>query len=58
MAGIQPYPTHLATEANAFMRDLLSPFLNHHRACLFPVEVQEARKALFRIIADGLNPAA
>ena len=114
--GHSHIPTHLATEANAFLRDLLSPFLNHHRACLFAVEVQgadgrrrrkypqelvrtpyekfrslpgaegflkpgitfdqldqialavndleaaqqvqQARKALFRIIADGLNPAA
>ena len=114
--GHSHIPAHLATEANAFLRDALSPFLNHHRACLFAVEVrgadgrrrrkypqelvrtpyekfrslpgaedflkpgvtfeqldgialavsdleaaqqvQKARTALFRIIADGLDPAA
>ena len=32
-------PEHLAPRVNAFLRDALSPFLNHHRACLFAVEV-------------------
>ena len=32
-------PEHLAPQVNAFLRDSLSPFLNHHRACLFAVEV-------------------
>ena len=114
--GHSHIPERLAPQANAFLRDLLSPFLNHHRACLFGVEVegangrcrrkypqalvmtpyeklrsppgaegflkpgvtferldddahaasdleaaqevQRARKALFRLIAKALNPAA
>ena len=114
--GHSHIPEHLAPPANAFLRDFLSPFLNHHRACLFAVEVEEsngrrrrkypqelvmtpyeklrslpgadgflkpgitfeqldavahastdleaaqevqrARKALFRIVAKALNPAA
>lgn len=32
-------PEHLAPRVNAFLRYALSPFLNHHRACLFAVEV-------------------
>ena len=114
--GHSHIPEHLAPPANAFLRDFLSPFLNHHRACLFAVEVeaeggrrrrkypqelvmtpyeklrslpgadgflkpgitfeqldavahaatdleaaqdvQRARKALFRLVAKALNPAA
>ena len=114
--GRSHIPESLAPEADAFLRDHLSPFLNHHRACLFAVEVegangrrrrkypqelvmtpyeklrslpgaegflklgvtfekldaaahavttleagqevQRARKALFRLIAKALNPAA
>ena len=114
--GHSHIPEHLAPQANAFLRDFLSPFLNHHRACLFAVEVeaeggrrrrkypqelvmtpyeklrslpgadgflkpgitfeqldaaahaatdleaaqevQRARKALFRLVANALNPAA
>ena len=35
-------PEALAPRTNAFLRDVLSPFLNHHRACLFAVEIREA----------------
>ena len=38
--GHSHIPEHLAPPANAFLRDFLSPFLNHHRACLFAVEVE------------------
>ncbi len=33
-------PERLAPGVNALLRDSLSPFLNHHRACLFAVEVE------------------
>ena len=114
--GHSHIPERLAPQANAFLRDFLSPFLNHHRACLFAIEVegangrrrrkypqelvmtpyeklrllpgadgflkpgitfeqldavahaatdleaaqevQRARKALFRLVANALNPAA
>ena len=39
--GHSHIPMSLAPHANAFLRDALSPFLNHHRACLFAVEVEE-----------------
>ena len=29
-------PAHFALAVNAFNRDILSPFLNYHRPCLFP----------------------
>ena len=114
--GHSHIPEDLAPQANAFLRDFLSPFLNHHRACLFAIEVegkggrrrrkypqdqvmtpyeklgslpkadgflkpsitfeqldtaahaatdleaaqevQQARKALFQLVAQALNPAA
>ena len=40
--GHSHIPEHLAPPANDFLRDFLSPFLNHHRACLFAVEVEES----------------
>ncbi len=40
--GRSHIPESLAAEADAFLRDHLSPFLNHHRACLFAVEVEDA----------------
>ena len=33
-------PELLAPQVNAFLRNSLSPFLNHHRACLFAVEIE------------------
>ena len=38
--GHSHIPERLAPQANAFLRDFLSPFLNHHRACLFAIEVE------------------
>ena len=38
--GHSHIPEALAPHANAFLRIHLSPFLNHHRACLFAVEVE------------------
>ena len=40
--GHSHIPEHPTPPANAFLRDFLSPFLNHHRACLFAVEVEES----------------
>ena len=40
--GRSHIPESLAPSADAFLRDHLSPFLNHHRACLFAVEVEGA----------------
>ena len=40
--GHSHIPESLAPRANAFLRDHLCPFLNHHRACLFAVEVEDA----------------
>ena len=38
--GRSHIPESLAPDADAFLRDHLSPFLNHHRTCLFAVEVE------------------
>ena len=40
--GHSHIPESLAPRANVFLRDHLCPFLNHHRACLFAVEVEDA----------------
>ena len=36
-------PAHFAEAVNAFNRDVLSPFLNYHRPCLFPTEHIDAQ---------------
>ena len=36
--GYAHIPAHFAGPVNAFNRDVLSPFLNYHRPCLFPTE--------------------
>ena len=36
-------PARFAPAVNAFNRDRLSPFLNHHRPCLFPTEEIDAK---------------
>ena len=41
--GHSHIPTCFAPLVNAFNRDQLSPFLNHHRPCLFPAEVIDAK---------------
>ncbi len=41
--GYGHIPAHLAEPVNAFNREWLSPFLNHHRPCLFPTEVTDAK---------------
>ncbi len=38
--GHSHIPERLAPQTNAFLRDHLSPLLNHHRTCLFAVEVE------------------
>ena len=39
--GYSHIPAHLAEPVNAFNRDGLSPFLNYHRPCLFPIETTD-----------------
>ena len=41
--GYSHIPPRFAPLVNAFNRDGLSPFLNHHRPCLFPSEVIDAK---------------
>ena len=41
--GYGHIPAHLAEPVNVFNREWLSPFLNHHRPCLFPTEVTDAK---------------
>ena len=41
--GYSHIPARFAQPVNAFNRDWLSPFLNHHRPCLFPTEVIDAK---------------
>ncbi len=41
--GYSHIPVHFAPSVNAFNRDCLSPFLNHHRPCLFPTEVIDTK---------------
>ena len=41
--GYGHIPAHLAEAVNAFNRDWLSPFLNHHRPCQFPTEVADKK---------------
>lgn len=38
--GRSRIPERLAPQTNAFLRDHLSSLLNHHRTCLFAVEVE------------------
>ena len=41
--GYGHIPKLFAREVNAFARDVLSPYLNFHRPCLFPSEVSDRR---------------
>ena len=41
--GYGHIPQRLAEPVNAFNRDWLSPYLNHHRPCLFPTETIDAK---------------
>ena len=41
--GYAHIPKHFAPQLNAFTQDLLSPFLNYHRPCLFPVDVSDSK---------------
>ena len=41
--GYGHIPKLFAREVNAFARDVLSPYLNFHRPCLFPTEITDAR---------------
>ena len=41
--GYGHIPKGFASEVNAFTQDVLSPFLNYHRPCLYPVDVTDAK---------------
>ena len=41
--GYRHIPKLFAREINAFARDVLTPFLNFHRPCLFPTEVTDSK---------------
>ncbi len=46
--GYRHIPKLFAREVNAFARDVLSPYLNFHRPCLFPTEITDAKGATRR----------
>jgi len=39
--GYSHIPQHLAEEVNDFFSEYLNPYLNFHRPCLFPEEIQQ-----------------
>jgi len=41
--GYDPIPQCFAAQVNAFARDVLSPYLNYHRPCLFATECRDAK---------------
>ena len=41
--GYRHIPKLFTSEVNAFARDVLSPYLNFHRPCLFPTEIVDAK---------------
>ena len=41
--GYGHIPKGFASELNAFTQEVLSPFLNYHRPCLYPVDVSDAK---------------
>ncbi len=41
--GHDHIPQRFAPEVNAFAKDMLSPYLNHHHPCLFATEVRDAQ---------------
>ena len=41
--GYAHIPKRFAPQVNAFTQDVLSPFLNYHRPCLFPVGTPDAK---------------
>ena len=41
--GYGHIPKGLASAVNAFTQDVLSPFLNYHRPCLYPVDISDAK---------------
>ena len=46
--GYQHIPKLFAREVNVFARDLLSPYLNFHRPCLFPTETTDDKGKVTR----------
>ena len=51
--GYTPIPVRHAGLVNAFCRDVLSPFLNFHRPCLFPGQHIDARGRVRRRYRDA-----
>ncbi|MDE0034236.1 MAG: integrase [Deltaproteobacteria bacterium] len=41
--GYAHIPKRFASQVNAFTQDVLSPFLNYHRPCLYPVDIPDAK---------------
>nr|VFJ47771.1 MAG: Integrase core domain-containing protein [Candidatus Kentron sp. FW]VFJ62302.1 MAG: Integrase core domain-containing protein [Candidatus Kentron sp. FW] len=41
--GYAHIPSRFATKANFFTQQVLSPYLNFHRPCFFPIEVTDAK---------------
>ena len=51
--GYRHIPARFAAPVHAFNRDVLSPFLNYHRPCLFPLEETDARDRLRKRYRDA-----
>ena len=51
--GHDHIPRRFAARVDAFARQCLSPFLNHHRPCLFPVERRDAKGKVKRLYPRG-----
>ncbi len=51
--GYRHIPARHAACVNAFNRDALSPFLNYHRPCLFPLEETDTRGRLRKRYRDA-----
>ena len=41
--GHDHIPRRFAPRVNAFAKDVLTPYLNHHHPCLFAIEVRDAK---------------
>lgn len=51
--GYTHIPVRFAAPVHAFNRDVLSPFLNYHRPCLFPLEETDTRGRLRKRYRDA-----
>ena len=50
--GYDHIPQRFATQVNAFTQGVLSPYLNHHRPCLFATEQRDAKGRIRRHYRD------